>query len=204
MWGGILAVWIARGLQFRLPLGTRGRWEDRVLAAPAGDSGGTARPHLWRISGARKAVVAVACSGAVLSVQHLFCSIRGNSIWARTPTGSMQVCKRPGRGRSASNQFREAQRGPQSANALRDIFCDQLPEFVVVARACQRGVAGVAAGCWVVGGATAGAAAGRAAAGAAARTRGSQRPFTMRIFRALHLRTAARTAEFRTQMPSTS
>jgi hypothetical protein len=75
-----------------------------------------------------------------------------------------------------------------------------------LARANQRGVAGVAAGCWVVGGAAAGgAAAGRAAAGAAAgRARGSQRPFTMRIFRALHLRTAARTAEFRTQMPSTS
>jgi hypothetical protein len=72
---------------------------------------------------------------------------------------------------------------------------------LTLARAGQRGVAGVAAGCWVVGGA----AAGRAAAGAAAgRTRGSQRPFTMRIFRALHLRTAARTAEFRTQMPSTS
>jgi hypothetical protein len=64
----------------------------------------------------------------------------------------------------------------------------------------QRGVAGVAAGGW-----TAGALAGRAAAGAAAaRARGSQRPFTMRIFRASHLRTAARTFEFFTQMPSTS
>jgi hypothetical protein len=74
-----------------------------------------------------------------------------------------------------------------------------------LARAGQRGVAGVAAGCWVAGGGAAGAAAGRAAAGAAAgRTRGSQRPFTMRIPRELHLRTAARTAEFRTQMPSTS
>jgi len=65
-----------------------------------------------------------------------------------------------------------------------------------LARANQRGVAGVAAGCGVVGGAAAGAAAGRA--------RGSQRPFTMRIFRALHLRTAARTLAFDTQMPSTS
>src|SRR5438270_109092 len=65
-----------------------------------------------------------------------------------------------------------------------------------LARANQRGVAGVAAGCWIVGGAAAGAAAGRA--------RGSQRPFTMRIFRALHLRTAARTLAFDTQMPSTS
>jgi hypothetical protein len=70
-----------------------------------------------------------------------------------------------------------------------------------LARANQRGVAGVAAGCWVVGGA----AAGRAAAGAVAgRARGSQRPFTMRIFRALHLRTAARTLVLDTQMPSTS
>jgi hypothetical protein len=76
---------------------------------------------------------------------------------------------------------------------------------LTLARAGQRGVAGVAAGCWVAGGAAAGAAAGRAAAGAAAgRARGSQRPFTMRIRRELHLRTAARTAEFRTQMPSTS
>ena len=53
----------------------------------------------------------------------------------------------------------------------------------------------VAAG-GVVGGTTAGVAAGR--------TRGSQRPFTMRIFRALHLRTAARTLAFDTQMPSIS
>jgi len=59
-------------------------------------------------------------------------------------------------------------------------------------RAGQRGVVGVAAGCWVAGG------------DAAGRTRGSQRPFTMRIRRELHLRTAARTTEFRTQMPSTS
>ena len=72
--------------------------------------------------------------------------------------------------------------------------------MLAVARAHQRGVAGVAAGCWV-----AGAVAGRAALGAAAgRARGSQRPFTMRILRELHLRTAARTLEFRTQMPSTS
>jgi hypothetical protein len=50
-----------------------------------------------------------------------------------------------------------------------------------------------------------GAAAGRATAGAAAgRASGSQRPFTMRIFRAPHLRTAARTLGFDTQMPSTS
>jgi len=42
---------------------------------------------------------------------------------------------RPGRGHSVSNQFREAPRSPQSANALRDIFCNQLPEFVV---ACAR------------------------------------------------------------------
>ena len=74
------------------------------------------------------------------------------------------------------------------------------------ARSYQRGSeAGVVAGCWVAGGAAAGAAAGRDAAGAAAgRASGSQRPFTMRIFRALHLRTAARTLAFDTQMPSTS
>jgi hypothetical protein len=70
-----------------------------------------------------------------------------------------------------------------------------------LARANQRGVAGVAAGCWVVGGAAAGGAAAGAVAG---RARGSQRPFTMRIFRALHLRTAARTLVLDTQMPSTS
>jgi hypothetical protein len=65
------------------------------------------------------------------------------------------------------------------------------------ARSYQRGSeAGVVAGCWVAGGAAAGAAAGRAS--------GSQRPFTMRIFRLLHLRTAARTLAFDTQMPSTS
>jgi hypothetical protein len=79
-----------------------------------------------------------------------------------------------------------------------------------LACADQRGVAGVAEGCWVVAGAAAaggaaGAAGGRATAGAAAgRARGSQRPFTMRILRALHLRTAARTLAFDTQMPSTS
>jgi len=63
-------------------------------------------------------------------------------------------------------------------------------------RANQRGVAGLAAGCWAAGCAASEAAAGRA--------RGSQRPFTMRIFRALHLRTAARTRELDTQRPSTS
>jgi hypothetical protein len=74
-----------------------------------------------------------------------------------------------------------------------------------LARAGQRGVAGVGAGCWDAGGAAVEAAAGRAAAGAAAgRPRGSQRPFTMPIPRELHLRTTARTAVFRTQMPSTS
>jgi hypothetical protein len=55
---------------------------------------------------------------------------------------------------------------------------------LTLARAGQCGVAGVAAGCWVVGGAAAGgaaaaAAAGRAAAGAAAGRTRSQRPFTM-------------------------
>jgi hypothetical protein len=37
---------------------------------------------------------------------------------ART-SRSMQVCKRPGPAHSVINQFREARRGPQSANALR-------------------------------------------------------------------------------------
>jgi hypothetical protein len=60
--------------------------------------------------------------GAVFWVQHLFCFLEGTQVWARTPTRSVQVCKRPGRGHSVSNQFREARRGPQSANALRDIF----------------------------------------------------------------------------------
>jgi len=97
----------------------------------------------------------------------------------------------------------------RSGNIVMKMETSPLPDpYLISVNDCssgQRGVAGVAAGCWVVGGAAAGAAAGRAAAGTAAgRARGSQRPFTMRIFRALHLRTAARTAEFRTQMPSTS
>jgi hypothetical protein len=46
---------------------------------------------------------------------------------ARTPIRSVQVCKRSGRGHSVSNQFREARRGSQSANALRDIFGNQPP-----------------------------------------------------------------------------
>ena len=88
-------------------------------------------------------------------------------------------------------------------------FAISLQSSLSLARAGQRGVAGVAAGCWVegaaAGGAAAGAAADRATAGAAAgRASGSQRPFTMRIFRALHLRTAARTLVLDTQMPSTN
>jgi len=73
----------------------------------------------------------------VFSVRHLFCFVpfEETQFWAGTPTRSVQVCKRPGRGHSVSNQFREARRGPQSANALRDIFCNQPPEFVV---ACAR------------------------------------------------------------------
>jgi hypothetical protein len=46
----------------------------------------------------------------------------GRNFALRSPTRSVQVCKRSGRGHSVSNQFREARRGPQSANALRDIF----------------------------------------------------------------------------------
>jgi hypothetical protein len=150
-------------------------------------------------------MVAVAAAAPCSRCDISFVPFEETQFWAGTPTRSVQVCKRPGRGHSVSNQFREARRGPQSANALRDIYAISLQRSLSLARAGQRGVAGVAAGCWVVGGATAGAAAGRAAAGAAAgRARGSQRPFTMRIFRALHLRTAARTLAFDTQMPSTS
>jgi hypothetical protein len=36
-----------------------------------------------------------------------------------------------GRAGGVIHEFREARRGPQSANALRDIFCNQPPEFVV-------------------------------------------------------------------------
>jgi hypothetical protein len=39
-----------------------------------------------------------------------------------------KFCRRPGRGHSVSNQFKRARRGPQSANALRDIFRNQPPE----------------------------------------------------------------------------
>jgi hypothetical protein len=105
-------------------------------------------------------------------------------------------------------------RGERATALVEDIWCEKIrgcsyrarQNVRYAARSGQRcGVAGVAAGCWVAGGAAAGAAAGRDAAGAVAgRTRGSQRPFTMRIFRALHLRTAARTLAFDTQMPSTS
>ena len=105
-------------------------------------------------------------------------------------------------------------RGVRATATLEEIWCEKIrgcscrarQNVRYAARSGQRcGVAGVAAGCWVAGGAAAGAAAGRDAAGAVAgRTRGSQRPFTMRIFRALHLRTAARTLAFDTQMPSTS
>jgi len=117
-------------------------------------------------------------SGTVFSVPPLFCSKTG----ARSFSKAVNF-EKPGAARRA--------------RMLCGIFSAiSLQSSLSLARAGQRGVAGAAAGRWVVGGATAGAAAGR--------TRGSQRPFTMRIFRALHLRTAARTAELRTQMPSTS
>ena len=145
-------------------------------------------------------------SGTVFSRCNIpFVPFDGTQFWARPPTRSMQVCKRPGRVIQQEIYFEKPGAAPQSANALRDIFCINLHSSLSLARAGQRGAAGVAAGCWVVGGARAGAAAGRAAAGTTAgRARGSQRPFTMRIFRALHLRTAARTLVFDTQMPSTS
>jgi len=108
--------------------------------------------------------------------------------------------------RQESRHHFDGASAPRRAASVRDATAaEHQAGALSLARANQRGVAGVAAGCWAAGGAAAGAAAGRAAAGAAAgRARGSQRPFTMRIFRALHLRTTARTAEFRTQMPSIS
>ena len=80
-----------------------------------GKKWGTARPPLLRKSGARNSMVAVAAA-APCSRCHL------------------SFVPKPG-GHSASNQIRAARRGPQSANALRDIFCNQPPEFVV---ACAR------------------------------------------------------------------
>jgi len=150
------------------------------------EGAGTARPHLSRMSGARNPWLQLQQRHRVLVATSLLFQDRGGVI-------RLAIIEKPGAARRA--------------RMLCGIFfAISLQSSLSLARAGQRGVAGVAAGCWVVGGATAGAAkAGRAAAGAAAgRTRGSQRPFTMRIFRALHLRTAARTAEFRTQMPSIS
>ncbi len=80
-----------------------------------GKKWGTARPPLLRKSGARNSMVAVAAA-APCSRCHL------------------SFVPKPG-GHSVSNQIRAARRGPQSANALRDIFCNQPPEFVV---ACAR------------------------------------------------------------------
>jgi hypothetical protein len=54
----------------------------------------------------------------------------------------LQACKKPGRGHSVSNQFREARRSPQSANALRDIFCNELPELVVACASPSTGRGG--------------------------------------------------------------
>ena len=107
------------------------------------------------------------------------------------PLEASHICDRsrtiePGHGRRRLGCFRRARR----LRALR-------------LRARQSGVAEVAAGCWVGGGAAA--AADRATAGVpAGRARSSQRPFTMRIPRELHLLNVARTAEFRTQMSSIS
>src|SRR5258708_38013905 len=80
----------------------------------------------------------------------------------------MQVCKRPGRVIQQEIYFEKPGAAPQSANALRDIFCINLHSSLTLARAGQRGAAGVAAGCWGVGGARAGGAAGPAAARTAA------------------------------------
>jgi hypothetical protein len=122
----------------------------------------------------------------VFSERHLFSFIPFEEIqfWAGTPTRSVQVCKRPGRDHSVSNF--EKPGAARRTRMLCGIFSAiSLQSSLLLARAGQRGVAGVAAGCWVVDGAPGGAAAGRAAAGAAAgRVSSSQRPFTVRIFRA--------------------
>jgi hypothetical protein len=98
---------------------------------------GTARPRLLRISGARKSIGCSCSNGTVCSVRHLFCSIRGNSHFGLVlrPARCKFVKDPRGRGHSVCNHFREARRGPQSANGLRDIFCNQPPEFLV---ACAR------------------------------------------------------------------
>jgi hypothetical protein len=73
---------------------------DAKVLWRAPQSTGTARPHLLKIFGASKSVVAVtagrrACffvrsrnradHGAVFSVQHLFCSFEGTQFWTSHP-----------------------------------------------------------------------------------------------------------------------
>ena len=56
-----------------------------------------------------------------------FVPFEGTEFWTRTPTRSVQACKRPG-GLIRKQSILEELSGPQSANALRDIFSNQPPE----------------------------------------------------------------------------
>src|SRR6476646_251753 len=120
---------------------------------------GTARPHLSRMSGARNPWLQLQQRHRVLVATSLLFQDRGGVI-------RLAIIEKPGAARRA--------------RMLCGIFSAiSLQSSLSLARAGQRGVAGVAAGCWVVGatagGAAAGVAAGRATAGAAAgRARGSQ------------------------------
>ncbi len=119
-----LAPFIIHPDDFRvaLPIGTKfdpvEMWRGRGFALDRATAplGSAARQSRLQFQGADPRAHC-----AVFSVQHLYCSIRGNSILgfqARTSGANLQET---GVGHSVSNQFEETRRGPQSANALRDI-----------------------------------------------------------------------------------
>jgi hypothetical protein len=90
---------------------------------------GTTTPRERSSSGcATTVIISVREHAAVFSVQHRPYSFDGTAFWTRTPTRPVQVWKRPGWGIEQAINFEEPGAAPQSANALRDIFCNQLPE----------------------------------------------------------------------------
>src|SRR6476660_40910 len=124
---------VGEAFLFRMPLG-EGKtadksmlillaWEPRRLLRR---SRSAARPSIerWKAETARPASV----SGGPREGKDFPKRV---AVAAATPCSRchLSFVPRPGRGHSVSNQFREAWRGPQSANALRDIFCNQPPEF---------------------------------------------------------------------------
>ena len=122
-----------------------------------------ARRHLSRISGARKSVVATAAAAPCSRCNISFVPFTGTQFGlVLRPAQCKFVKDRGGVIRQAIN-FEKPGAARRAQMLCGNFFAISLQSSLSLARAGQRGVAGVAAGCWVVGGATAGAAACRAA-----------------------------------------